>query len=91
MKKGSPPPEPVLTQGRSALGLERNKAITAGEQPQFMEVRRLGGFRLMRQSDCAYGRTEKDGWTLVQMMETLFTPATTLQRWKMSPLVQDNS
>ena len=43
--KGSPPPEPVLTQGRSALGLERNKTITVGEQPQFTEVRRLGSSR----------------------------------------------
>ena len=45
VEKGSPPPEPVLTQGRSALGLERTKAITAGEQPQFLEVRRLGSSR----------------------------------------------
>ena len=45
VEKGSPPPEPVLTQGRFALGLERNKAITAGEQPQFLEVRRLGSSR----------------------------------------------
>ena len=39
----------------------------------------------MRQSVCAYGRTEKGGWTLVLMMRTLFTQATTLLRWKMSP------
>ena len=45
VEKGSRPPEPVPTQGRSALGLERNKAITAGERPQFMEVRRLGSSR----------------------------------------------
>ena len=45
MKKGSPPPEPVPTQGRTALGLEKNKAITAGERPQFMDIRRLGSSR----------------------------------------------
>ena len=45
VEKDSPPPEPVPTQGRSALGLERNKAITTGERPQFMEVRRLGSSR----------------------------------------------
>ena len=94
VEKGSPPPEPVPTQNRSALGLERNKAITAGERPQF--IWNLGGwapqgFRLLRQSDFAYGKTEKDGWTLVLMMRTLFTPATTLLRWKTSPLVHDNS
>ena len=48
------------------------------------------GFRLMRRSDFAYG-TEKNGWTLILMMRTLFTPATTLLRWKTSPLIQDNS
>ena len=45
VERGSPPPEPVPTQERSALGLERNMAITAGEQPQFLEVRRLGSSR----------------------------------------------
>ena len=45
VEKGSPLLEPVLTQGRTALGLEKNKAITAGERPQFMEIRRLGSSR----------------------------------------------
>ena len=45
LKKGSPPPEPVPTQDRSALGLGKNKAITAGERPQFMELGRLGSSR----------------------------------------------
>ena len=93
VEKGSPPPEPVLTQGRTARGLEKNKAITAGERPQFMEIRRLGSSRFSPydESDCVYGNAERGGWILVLMMRILFTPATTLQRLKMSPLVQANS
>ena len=47
VEKGSPPPEPVLSQDRTALGLglETHKALTAGERPQFMDIRRLGSSR----------------------------------------------
>ena len=45
VEKGSPLPEPVLTQDRTALGLEKHKALTAGERPQFMDIRRLGSSR----------------------------------------------
>ena len=41
VEKGSPPPEPVLSQDRTALGLETHKALMAGERPQFMDIRRL--------------------------------------------------
>ena len=45
VEKGSPPPEPVLSQDRTALGLETHKALTAGERPQFMDIRKLGSSR----------------------------------------------
>ena len=41
VEKGSPPPEPVLSQDRSALELQMHKALLASERPQFMDVRRL--------------------------------------------------
>ena len=41
VEKGSPPPEPVLSQDRSALELQMHKALLAGERPQFMDIRRL--------------------------------------------------
>ena len=44
-EKGGPPPDPMPTQDRSALGLGKRKAITAGERPQFMDLGRLGSSR----------------------------------------------
>ena len=41
VEKGSPPPEPVLSQDRTALGLGTHKALMAGERPQFMDIGRL--------------------------------------------------
>ena len=42
-EKGGPPPEPLpILFDRSALGLGKRKAITAGERPQFMDLGRLG-------------------------------------------------
>ena len=58
-EKGGPPLETLPTQDRSALGLGKNKAITAGERPQFMEARLLNVFAMMKQSDSDYGTKKK--------------------------------
>ena len=50
VEKGSPPPEPVPTQERSALGLERNKAITAHQQLLCCPGKRVLWFRTTHES-----------------------------------------
>ena len=43
--KGAPPPEPVLSQDRTALGLVSRKSLMDGERLQFMDIPRLGSSR----------------------------------------------